>query len=716
MQRLLFTILLLGFLGCELENHATAEYDSSATVPPAAKIQPVELEEHGDVRVDNYYWLRERENPEVISYLEAENAYVESVLAHTKDLQEALFQEIKGRIKQDDSSVPYFQNDYWYYTRYEEGKEYPFYCRKKESMEGEEEVMLDVNELAEGADFFNVRGREISTDNNILAFAQDDQGRRIYTLKFKNLTTGEILEDEIHHVTGNMAWSNDNKTLFYTRQDSVTLRWDRIYRHTLGTDPSEDALVYKEGDDTFSSFIYKTKSEEYLIIGSFQTLSSEYQFLDANDPTGTFQVIQPRERDLEYSLDHYEDHFYIRTNLDAQNFRLMRTPVTATEKTNWEEVLPHREDTFLENFEIFKDHLVVSERKNGLIELQIRPWDGSSPHYIEFDEPAYLAYISTNPEFDTPLLRFGYESMTTPSTTYDYDMGTREKTLLKQEEILGGFNSENYITERLYAPALDGISIPISLVYRKGTALDGTAPLMLYGYGSYGASMDAYFSSSRLSLLDRGFVYAVAHIRGGEELGRSWYENGKLLNKKNTFTDFIDCAEFLIAEKYADPNRVFAQGGSAGGLLMGAVINMRPDLWRGVIAHVPWVDVVTTMLDDSIPLTTSEYDEWGDARDKTYYDYMLSYSPYDNVEAKEYPHMLVTAGLHDSQVQYWEPAKWVAKLRATKTDNNRLLLKTNMSAGHGGSSGRYQRYREIALDYAFLLDLAGIQDVVLPTG
>ena len=679
--------------------------------PPMAKVVPVELEKHGDVRTDPYFWLKERENPEVIAYLEAENAYTESVMAHTKDLQEALFEEITGRIKQDDASVPYKQDGYWYYRRYEEGKEYPIYCRKKESLEADEEVMLDANVLAEGHEFFSIQGTQVSSGEDILAYAQDTVGRRFYTIRFKNLTTGETYPDVIENVTGNVAWANDNQTIFYAKQEPNTLRWYQIYRHVLGTDPADDELVYEEPDDTFFTFVYKTKSKDFLIIGSTQTLSAEYRYLDANDPTGSFALIEPRGENHEYSVDHYGNYFYLRTNWEAQNFRLMRTPLVATERRHWEEVIPHRDDVFLSSFEIFKDHLVVSERKDGLIQMRVRPWDGSDEHYLDFGEPAYLAYISTNPEFDTQILRYGYTSMTTPNSTFDYDMVSKEKTLLKEEEILGDFDKANYATERLKATARDGVEVPISLVYRKGTPLDGTAPMLLYAYGSYGASMNATFSSSRLSLLDRGVVYAVAHIRGGQEMGRHWYEDGKLLNKKNTFTDFIDCAEHLIEANYADPDRVFAQGGSAGGLLMGAITNMRPDLWKGIIAHVPWVDVITTMLDDTIPLTTSEYDEWGNPNDKEYYDYMLSYSPYDNVEAKDYPNMLVTTGLHDSQVQYWEPAKWVAKLRATKTDNNRLILKTNMEAGHGGATGRFKRHRETALDYAFLLDLAGIHTI-----
>ena len=576
--------------------------------------------------------------------------------------------------------------------------------------------MLNANLEAEGHGFYRISGWDVSPDNTLLAYAEDTQGRRINTIKVKSLVTGELLNDQIEDVTGNVVWANDNNTLFYTRQNLETLRWEKVFRHSLGTDSSQDVLVYEEQDDTFYTSIYKTKSEQYLIIGSTQTLSSEYRFLDANNPTGEFTIIQPRQRDLEYSVGHYKDHFYIRTNYEAKNFRLMRAPVTKAGIDNWEEVIGNRDDVLLEDYEIFNDFLVLGERKNGLMELRIRPWNGDEEHFIEFGEPAYLAFVSVNRQFDTQTLRYVYTSMTTPRSTFDYNMATRDKTLLKQQEVLGEFNREDYVTERLYAPARDGAQVPISLVYKKGTKTDGSAPLLLYAYGSYGSSRDATFSSARLSLLNRGFIYAIAHIRGGEELGRHWYEDGKLLNKKNTFTDFIDCAEYLVAEDYADPDRLFAQGGSAGGLLMGAVVNMRPDLWQGVIAHVPWVDVITTMLDDSIPLTTSEYDEWGNPNDKAYYDYMLSYSPYDNVTAQNYPNMLVTTGLHDSQVQYWEPAKWVAKLRANKTDNNVLILKTNMEAGHGGASGRFERFREVALDYVFLLELAGMVDIEAPQG
>lgn len=677
-------------------------------VPPRASIRPALLEHHGHIRTDDYYWLRDRENPEVMEYLNAENAYVDTMMAHTRELQEKLFGEIKGRIKQTDMSVPYTLDDFVYYTRFEDGKEYPVYCRKGTAGDTTEQVMVDANILAEGRKFLSVGGREVSSGQDLLAFAVDTMGRRYYAIYFKNLNTGALLQDVIPSATGNMAWANDNKTLFYSRQDPITLRWHRIYRHLLGTDPATDQMVYEEKDETFSSHVFKTKSKHYIMVASEQTLSSEVRFLDANMPAGKFTVLQERERNHEYSVEHFGDSFYIRTNLGARNFRLMKTPVAATGKEHWREVVPHREDVLLDDVEIFRSHLVLSERKNGLTHIRVIPWSGAEEHYLRFDEPAYSAFFSTNPDFDTPLLRFSYSSMTTPGSVYDYNMNTRERTLLKREEVLGGYDPSNYGTERLYAKAGDGTMVPISLVYRKGFKKDGTNPCMLYGYGSYGASMEAAFSSIRLSLLDRGFVYAIAHVRGGQEMGRVWYEKGKMLDKMNTFTDFISCAEHLINERYTPPSGLFIQGGSAGGLLIGAVVNMRPELFKGAIAQVPFVDVVTTMLDEEIPLTTGEYDEWGNPNEKSYYDYMLSYSPYDNVGPKEYPNMLVTTGLHDSQVQYWEPAKWVAKLRALKRDNNLLLLKTNMEAGHGGASGRYARYREIALQYAFVLRMLGI--------
>ena len=698
----IIVLVLLAMTGCKPQRQTAT--------PPNAAVKPVKLEKHGDVREDNYFWLKERENPEVIAYLEAENAYTDTMMGHTEGFQEELFEEIKGRIKQTDLSVPYKRDDYYYYTRVVEGKEYPIYCRKKGSLDAAEEIMIDANALAEGHKFSSVGGVDISSGQDIVSFAQDTLGRRFYSLRFKNLSTGELLPDEISNVTGNVAWANDNKTVFYAKQDPVTLRSYQIYRHELGTHPSADKLVYEEKDVTFSCYVFKTKSKKYVMIASNQSLSNEFRYIDADTPTGSFTVLQPRERNHEYDVDHYEDNFYIRTNLNAKNFRLMKTPVTRTTKRNWVEVIPDRDDVFLQGFEIFKDNLVVVERKEGLIQMRIRPWSGAGEHYLDFGEPAYLAYVSTNYQFDTPLLRYGYTSLTTPNSVYDYNMTTKEKTLLKQEEVLGGFNREDYVTERVSAPARDGKMVPVSIVYKKGTTNDGKNPLLLYGYGSYGASRDATFSSARLSLLNRGFIYAIAHIRGGQELGRAWYDDGKLLNKKNTFTDFIDCAEYMIKLSYTSPEHLYAQGGSAGGLLIGAVINMRHDIFKGVIADVPWVDVVTTMLDESIPLTTSEYDEWGNPNDKKYYEYMLSYSPYDNVESKAYPNILITTSLFDSQVQYFEPAKWTAKLRTMKTDNNTILLKTEMQAGHGGVSGRYKQYKDTAFKYAFLLDLEGIDD------
>ncbi len=677
--------------------------------PPVARVDPVELETHGHVRTDPYYWLREREAPEVIAYLEAENAYTDAMMVHTQGLQETLFQEIRGRIKQTDATAPYRRDDYGYYTRYEDGREYPIHCRVKRAPDASEEVMLDVNAMAEGHEFLSVGQYAVSAGQDLLAYPVDTVGRRFYTIHFRDLSTGEGLADAIPDVTGNMAWAEDNRTLFYTKQDPTTLRSYRVYRHVLGTDPAADELVYEETDDTFHCQVFKTHSRRYLVIGSEQTLSSEYYFMPADEPGGTFTLFAARERKHEYRIDHHGDHFYVRTNDGAENFRLMRTPVDATDKAHWEEVIPHRDDVLLEGIELFADHMVVVERAEGLIQMRIRPWSGGEEHYIDFGEPAYLAYPSDNHQFDTPVVRYTYTSLTTPRSVYDYDMDTREKTLVKQDEVLGGFEAANYVTERLWATADDGTAVPISIVYRRDLPRDVGGPLLLYGYGSYGYSMDATFLAERVSLLDRGFAYAIAHIRGGEEMGRRWYKDGKLLKKRNTFTDFIACAEHLIAQGYAAPDGVCALGGSAGGLLMGAVCNMRPDLFAGILASVPFVDVVTTMLDESIPLTTSEYDEWGNPNDKAYYDYMLSYSPYDNVAAADYPHMLVITSLPDSQVQYWEPAKWVARLRAVKTDENRLLLRTKMEAGHGGVSGRYKRYKETAFIYTFLLDVVGIE-------
>lgn len=674
--------------------------------PPIAKQQPKVLETHGHQRQDPYFWLNERENPEVIDYLKAENAYKEEVLAPTKNFQGTLFEEMKGRIKQDDSSVPYRKDDYFYYSRYETGKEYPIYCRKKGALTADEEIILDVNILAEGKEYCAVAGgTNVSDDHRYLAYSTDYVSRRIYTLNVRDLTTGEDLADQIPGITGNVVWSKDNRTLFYSKQDPQTLRSYQIYRHTLGADASDDVLVFQEDDDTYRCYVTRTKSRKYLVIQAASTLSDEVHILEADKPYDEFRLFAPRERELEYSIDHAGDHFYIHTNLDAKNFCLMRCSEAATTKENWETVIPHRTDVLLENIELFKDFLVLDERKNGLHHLRIMPWEGEE-HYLEFQEATYSAGIGYNPEYDTKVLRYHYDSMTTPSSIYDYDMVGRTQTLMKQQEILGGFEVGNYRSQRVFATADDGTKVPMSLVHHRDTPLDGRAPLLLYGYGSYGYSIDPYFSSSRLSLLNRGFIYVIAHIRGGEEMGRQWYDDGKMLNKKNTFTDFIACGEHLVKEGYTSAGKLFAMGGSAGGLLMGAIINMRPDLWAGIVAAVPFVDVVTTMLDDSIPLTTGEYDEWGNPNVKEYYDYILSYSPYDNIEPKAYPPMLVTTGIHDSQVQYWEPAKWVAKLRVTKTDDHPLLLHTNLETGHGGASGRFEALKEVAMEYAFLLWLA----------
>ncbi len=640
-----------------------------------------------------------------------ENEYYQKSTAHTKQFQEELFLEMKGRIKEDDSSVPYFYNGYYYITRYETGKDYPIYSRKKGSLDAKEEILFDCNEMAKGHSYFNLGGLNISEDNKWAAFGVDLVSRRQYTIQIKNLETGEILPVKLENTTGGSTWAGDNKTLFYTRKDAQTLRSDKIYKHTLGTDASADTMVFHEKDDTFGTFVYKEKSKKYLVIGSSSTLTSEYQILESKNPNGEFRIFQKRTRGLEYSISHYGDSFYIVTNKDkATNFKLMKTPETATSAENWKDLIGHRKDVLLEGIEIFKDYLVVEERSNGLNKIQIRPWNGKGEYYLPFESETYTAYTTTNVDFDTEILRYGYQSMATPSSVIDFNMSTQEKKVLKEQEVLGGkFDKNNYIEERVWATATDGTKVPISMVYRKGIKKDGKNPLLLYAYGSYGATMDPYFSSTRLSLLDRGFIYAIAHIRGGEDLGREWYENGKLLKKINTFTDFIDCSKFVIAEKYTSAAHLYAEGGSAGGLLMGAIVNMAPELYNGVIAQVPFVDVVTTMLDDTIPLTTGEYDEWGNPNEKVYYDYMLSYSPYDQVKKQDYPNMYVSTGLHDSQVQYFEPAKWVAKLRVMKTNDKQLFLDTNMDAGHGGASGRFEALKELAKEFTFLLDLEKIK-------
>ncbi len=681
--------------------------DTNMKAPVVKKIKK-KLTIHGDTRIDDYYWLNERKNPEVLKHLNAENKYRESIMRDTEGFQKKIFDEIVSRIKKDDKSVPYKYQGYYYYTRNEKSKEYPIYCRKKENLENKEEILLDVNLMSKGYKYYRVSGRNISPDNSILVYGVDTVSRRKYTLNFKDLKTGNIYIDKIPNTTGYVVWANDNKSIFYSTKDK-TLRSFKIFKHILGTSPKLDKMIYQELDTTFTTFVTKSKSQKYIFIGSNQTLSTEFRFIEADKPNSEFKIIQPRQRNLEYSIDHFKGHFYIRTNLNATNFKLMKTPVNKTTKENWTDIIPHRDNVFLNRFEIFKDYLVIEERIKGLKQIRVMKWDRSKDYYIDFDEDVFTSFLSVNLDFNTHILRFMYSSLTTPISTFDYDMSLKTRKLLKQEEVLGDFNKGNYETKRIYATGRDKTQIPISLVYKRGIKLDGSNPLLLYAYGSYGASMDPYFSSVRLSLLDRGFVFAIAHVRGGQELGRKWYEDGKLLKKKNTFYDFIDCSKHLIGEKYTNKNKLFAQGGSAGGLLMGVIINLQPELFKGVLAGVPWVDVVTTMLDDSIPLTTAEYDEWGNPNNKEYYDYMLSYSPYDNVAPKPYPSMFVTTGLHDSQVQYFEPVKWVLRLREESTSNNKILLHINMDTGHGGASGRFERYKQTAMQYAFMFKLLDIK-------
>ena len=678
---------------------------------PKAKIIPHTLETHGHVRTDNYYWLNQRENPEVIEYLNKENDYYHKSTAHTKEFQKDLFEEMKARIKEDDESVPYFYNGYFYITRFEKGKDYPIHSRKKGNLGAKEEILFDCNEMANGFTYFNLAGLSISEDNTMCAFGVDTVSRRQYTIQIKNLVSGEILPVKLKNTTGGSTWASDNKTLFYSRKDEVTLRADKIYKHKIGTAADKDSLVYFEKDETFDVSVYKSKSKKYVIINSSSTMTTEYQTVLSITPDAKFKVFQKRTRGLEYSMSHFGDHFYIVTNKDkATNFKLMKTSESATSKENWVDVIVHREDVLLEDIDIFKDFLVVSERFNGLNHIRIMPWSGKGEYYLPFDSETYMAYTTTNLDFDTEILRYGYQSLATPASVIDFNMKTAAKNVLKEQEVLGGkFDKNNYAEERIWTTAKDGTKVPISMVYRKGILKNGKNPLLLYAYGSYGVTMDCHFSSVRLSLLDRGFIYAIAHIRGGEDLGRKWYEDGKLLKKKNTFTDFIDCSQYVIDEKYTSSEHLYAEGGSAGGLLMGAIINMAPNLFKGVVAQVPFVDVVTTMLDETIPLTTGEYDEWGNPNNKKYYNCMLSYSPYDNIISQEYPNIYVSTGLHDSQVQYWEPAKWVAKLRVFKTNNNQLYLDTNMEAGHGGASGRFEAIKEIAKEFSFLLDLEGIK-------
>ena len=692
--------------------------------PPIANKNPHKSIVHGKERVDNYHWIRlsdeqksaknaegwpDDQTIQVVNYINKENEYTSNQLKHTQKLQKKLYSEIIGRIKKDDSSVPYYDNGYWYYTRYEKGQEYPIYCRKKEMLEELEEIMINVNEWAEGHDYFSLGNLSVSPNNKLIAFGIDTLSRRVYTIKVKNLETGEILNDDIHGTQGPPAWANNSSTFFYTVKNKITLLSEYINRHELGTPQSADVRVFTENDESFYIGVGRSKSDKYIIIYNSSTLVSDYHILKADKPLGEFQQFSPREKEHEYSIEHYKDKFYIISNWNAMNFRLMETSENQTEKENWKEVVSHREDVLLNDIDIFSNHLVISERKNGLSQIRIIDQNNGKEHYLDFDEDVFSAYTSVNPSFKTNILRYQFSSLLTPQSTFDYNMDSRKSKLLKQSEVVGGYNADNYKSERLYALARDGKKVPISIVYKKGFKRNGQNNLLLYAYGSYGSTIDPSFNSNRLSLLDRGFAFAIAHIRGSQTYGREWYEDGKMFKKINTFNDFIDCSEFLIQNKYTDTNHLFAMGGSAGGLLMGAVVNMAPELYRGVVAAVPFVDVINTMMDPSIPLTSNEWDEWGDPRKKDDYDYMMKYSPYDNIYKAEYPNMLVTAGYFDSQVQYWEPVKWVAKLREYKIGNNELYLYTNMDAGHGGKSGRFRRYKELALTYAYLIDLAGIK-------
>jgi len=686
-----------------------------ATPPVAIKKEHVR-NIHDDKVVDNYYWMYDYfgkgpDSSKAVDYLSAENAYLKTVMSGTEKLQADLFTEMKAKIKEKDESLPAFSNGYYYYSRTETGKEYYKYCRKKGSMDAPEEILLDVDKMAEGHAYYDAHGFSISEDNKLMAYGVDDISRRQYIIYVKNLETGELLKDVIKNTEGNVVWANDNKTFFYTEKNPVTLLSEKIKRHTLGTEAIADVVVYNETDKSNYIWVNKTKNNKFIFIGSFATMSSECLLIDASQPNDEFKVFQPRMKDVLYNVTTLSDKFLVRTNKGgAKNFKVMECPLDKTNESTWKEMIPHRNDVLIQGLEEFKDFLVINERKDGLVKLRVISLKDKSEYFVEFGEATYTAYTGQNPEYASNTLRYGYTSLTTPSSVYDYDMIIKTKKLMKQQEVIGGYNPGDYETERLYATAKDGTRIPISLVYKKGFKKDGNAPLLLYSYGSYGSSTDAGFSSGRLSLLDRGFVFAIAHIRGGQEMGRQWYEDGKMMKKKNTFTDFIDCGEFLVKEKYTSKQHLYAQGGSAGGLLMGAIVNMAPELWNGIIAQVPFVDVVNTMLDESIPLTTNEFDEWGNPKNKDAYFYMKSYSPYENIEKKNYPNILVTTGLHDSQVQYFEPAKWVAKLREMKTDKNILLLHTNMEFGHGGASGRFDYLKDVALNYAFLLTLEGVKE------
>ncbi|WP_374363822.1 S9 family peptidase [Cloacibacterium sp.] len=681
--------------------------------PPIAEKQEFVRVIHGDEVKDPYYWMidyftKGKDSTKVVNYLKDENTYWETMMKDTEPLRNELFQEMKARIKEKDESVPTLKNGYYYYTKTENGKQYYKYCRKKGNLNAPEEILLDVDKMAEGKPYYYATGFSISPDNQKLIFGVDDVSRRQYHLFLKDLKSGKITDLKIKNTTGSATWANDNKTIFYTSKNEITLLSEKIMRHILGTDSSKDAVVYDEKDKSNYIGIGKSKNDKFILISSAATTSSEVRYINADKPFDDFKVFQPRMKDVLYEVTPLEDKFLITTNKDALNFKVMETPLDKTEVANWKDFIPHRKDVLVEGIDEFKNYLVLSERQNGLSQLVIMDRKTGNKEFLKFDEPDYTVYPSGNPEYNTDNFRFGYTSMITPSTQYEQNLKTGARKILKQQEVLGGYNKNEYTTERVFATAKDGTKIPISIVYKKGIIKNGKNPTLLYAYGSYGNSSDATFSSSRLSLLNRGFVYALTHVRGGQEMGRQWYEDGKMMKKKNTFTDFIDSGEFLVKEGYTSPEHLFAQGGSAGGLLMGAIANMKPELWKGVIAQVPFVDVVNTMLDESIPLTTNEFDEWGNPKNKDAYFYMKSYSPYENVEKKNYPNLLVTTGLHDSQVQYFEPAKWVAKLRDSKTDNNVILLKTDMNYGHGGASGRFDYLKDVALIYAFMLKLEGI--------
>jgi oligopeptidase B len=713
--RILICLSFAALISCNSKQEMTkTAYSWPDAIPPVAeKLEHIRII-HGDTVADDYYWMidffkKGPDSTKAVEYLMAENAYLETMMAGTKNFQDSLYSEMKGRIKEKDESVPYFKNGYYYYTTTEDGKQYYKMCRKKGDLNAPEEVLLDVDKLAEGKAYFSIGGTAVSPDNTFLAYSIDEVSRRQYSIHIKNLVTGEIFSDKVEGTSGGMCWANDNKTIFYTSNNPTTLLSEKIKRHSLGDASSNDVVVYNEKDNTNYIWVSKSKDDQYIIISSRATLSSQEFYLNANTPKGDFKPFEQRMKDVLTSFIPVKGKFLILTNWEALNFRLMECPLDKTSKENWKEVIPHRKDVLIEGVEPFKDFIVIQERKDGLIKFRVRNNSNNEEHYVDFGEPTYSASFSTNEEYNLNDLRFSYSSMTTPNSVFDYNLKSKAKVLKKQQEVLGDFNSDDYITERLYATAKDGVRVPISVVYKKGFKKDGNSPLLLYAYGSYGHSMDANFSSSRLSLLNRGFAFAIAHIRGGEEMGRQWYEDGKLMKKKNTFNDFIDCGEFLVKEHYTSNAHLYAMGGSAGGLLMGAIANMAPDMWKGIIAQVPFVDVVNTMLDESIPLTTNEFDEWGNPKNKDAYDYIKGYSPYENVEKKNYPNILVTTGLHDSQVQYFEPSKWVAKLRLMKTDNNILLLHTNMEFGHGGASGRFDYLKDVALNYAFLFALEGIE-------